>query len=58
MKQPSYSAINARREQMKRNAEAARTSEVAHAATQIQQQTGCTRSEALRVAEKNTPHRA
>lgn len=32
-----------------------RISEVARMATQIQQQTGCTRTEALRVAERAIP---
>lgn len=50
-----YNSINANRETALRNAEVQRTSEVARIASQIQAQTGCTRTEALRIADAQVP---
>jgi hypothetical protein len=43
------------RQNQQRSADVQRTSEVARQATDIQRQTGCTRTEALRAAEKLVP---
>jgi hypothetical protein len=43
------------RQNRQRSADVQRTSEVARQATDIQRQTGCTRTEALRAAEKLVP---
>lgn len=39
------------------NADAQRTSDVAHLANELQTSTRCTRTEALRIAERLVPHR-
>ena len=49
---PNYQAINANRERQQRAAASARISDIARDATSIQKQTGCTRTEALRIAER------
>jgi hypothetical protein len=54
---PNYNAINAARSRAIVNAEVQRTSEVARIATELQRQTGCTRTEALRIADARIPHR-
>lgn len=43
------------RENLWRSAESARTSEVARLATDLQKETGCDRTEALKAAEKLVP---
>lgn len=48
--------VQATRQRAQRALEQTRISEVARTATQIEQQQGCTRTEALRLAERITPH--
>jgi hypothetical protein len=51
----NFTAINATRLREQRNSEHQRRSDVTREANDIQQQTGCTRTEALRVAETLIP---
>jgi hypothetical protein len=54
---PNYRAINATRRKLLDNQEAARISEVARIASDLQrQEPKLTRSEALRLAERSVPH--
>lgn len=52
----NYSSINQNYGNMQRTRENERINEVARIAGQIQQREKCTRTEALRIAERMVPH--
>lgn len=56
MKLKRYTDPPAAKKKTWQELETHRTSDVAQYATQIQQQTGCDRTEALKVAERRVPH--
>lgn len=56
MSKPNFKAVNATREKAKREAENARINEIARLASDIKVETGCTRTEALRIAEGRIAH--